>query len=150
MRAWQRLDRYDPRWRFSTWLFTVAARRAVSLHRQQRRRATEDLPDDMDSGELEPGQQSSRREQRENLWDLAARVLSRDQLSALWLRYAEDLSPGEIGEVLGRGASSTRVVLYRARQVLARHLPAPLAEDGPSPAAPARTGLSPAPLPRTL
>ncbi|MEE8146382.1 MAG: sigma-70 family RNA polymerase sigma factor, partial [Longimicrobiales bacterium] len=30
VRAWQRIRRYDPRWRFSTWLFTIAHRLAVT------------------------------------------------------------------------------------------------------------------------
>ena len=30
VRAWQRIDQYDPRWQFSTWLFTIANRLAIT------------------------------------------------------------------------------------------------------------------------
>src|SRR5262249_49655709 len=36
VRAWERIGSYDRRWRFSTWLFTIASRMAVSHYRRQR------------------------------------------------------------------------------------------------------------------
>ena len=61
-------------------------------------------------------------EERSRVWELAERVLTEDQRSALWLRYAEDLSVQEIAEVLGRRATTVRVLMFRARQKLAEHL----------------------------
>lgn len=122
LRAWQAIERYDDRWRFTTWLYTIARRQAASLHRSSVRRRTVRVPDEFDSGEPDPISASAAAEQRSNLWDLASRVLSNDQRAALWLRYAEDMEPREIARVLGKGAGQLRVTLFRARRILARHL----------------------------
>ena len=36
LRAWQRIHRYDSRWKFSTWLFTIGKRLTVSRYRRAR------------------------------------------------------------------------------------------------------------------
>ena len=69
------------------------------------------------------------REVGERLWDLAARILTREQHEALWLRYVEELDAAEIGRVLGRRPGAVRVLLYRARGELARRLDPELAEE---------------------
>ncbi|MBY0262699.1 MAG: hypothetical protein K2Q20_10170, partial [Phycisphaerales bacterium] len=62
------------------------------------------------------------------IWGLVDRTLSREQASAVWLRYAEDLTPTQIARVLGRTPVGVRVMLMRA---LAR-VRAELAKDGRS------------------
>ena len=64
----------------------------------------------------------SRREETSRVWRLAADILTRDQRSALWLRYAEDLTPKEIGRILGRHPGTVRVLLFRARERLTARL----------------------------
>jgi RNA polymerase sigma-70 factor (ECF subfamily) len=134
VRAWQKLDTYDPRWSFSTWLFTLARRLAAT-----RTRSTRPSPKGHDaldglSVHADPGRALTETEERANLWSIADRVLESDQRSALWLRYAEDLSVAEIAEVLGRSSVSVRVLLFRARGKLAQFLaPSPLE---PRPATP--------------
>lgn len=126
LRAWSQIDRYDERWRFSTWLYTIASRaasdhvRSVSASRRRERERGHErsaLSDD-------PSESVVRREgahrSRERIWDLAARLLSPEQHTALWLRYAEDMSIQEIASVLSRTSVSTRVILFRAREALAQ------------------------------
>jgi RNA polymerase sigma-70 factor (ECF subfamily) len=133
VRAWRKIASYDPRWSFSTWLFTLARRLAATRERTRRPRA--DGGDALDgvSRELDPSRALSTLEESTNLWSIVDRVLDRDQRSALWLRYAEDSSVAEIAEVLGRSAVSVRVMLYRARARLARHLEASRGERRASP-----------------
>ena len=122
IRAWEKIKRYDPKWRFSTWLFTIAARLAVSHHRK--RRAGPRWADQVDVGvDIGPG--ADRAEDRMNgarLWKMAERVLGHEQHTALWLRYAEDMNIGEIAKVLGKSQVGVRVMLFRARQVLAQQV----------------------------
>ena len=122
LRAWQQLGRYSSRWRFSTWLFTLGKRITASRYRKLRR----DIPggDPPESADLasEPSQLASEREECANLWDTAARVLSVEQRSAVWLRYVEGLSVREIGRVLSRRETTVRVILFRARERLAKGL----------------------------
>ena len=120
LRAWTKLDRYDSRWRFSTWLFTIAKRLAVSRARVRRPDVLQDevlanLPDEND-----PVESAANREESTNVWRLAAELLSGDQRSALWLRYAEGLSNQEIARILGKKRVTVRVLLFRARETLAK------------------------------
>ena len=72
--------------------------------------------------ESDPGAAAVAAEERDNLWSLAAEVLSSDQRSALWLRYGEGLEPAEIARILAKRPSTVRVLLFRARERLANHM----------------------------
>lgn len=122
VRAWERIDRYDDRWRFSTWLFTIGSRLAVSRHRSKRRTRSTDQLDLRQAALEDPVDAAERRESRSPTWELAARVLTESQHTALWLRYAEGLSIREIAHVMGKSQVSVRVTLFRARDQLAAHI----------------------------
>jgi RNA polymerase sigma-70 factor (ECF subfamily) len=122
VRAWRNLHRYDETWRFSTWLYTIARREAVSFHRRRRTTAATGPENVAFDPRPEPIASLCAEEGRGALWGLARRVLSGEQFDALWLRYAEDLTPREIAAVSQKDASAVRVQLFRARKVLARHL----------------------------
>ena len=81
LKAYRSLDRYDESWRFSTWLFTIASRTAVSHHRRKR-------PDVVQSEVQTPAcdRAIETREQRDSLWAAAAQ-LPEGQYRALWLKY---------------------------------------------------------------
>ena len=125
VKAWQHLGRYKPRWQFSTWLFTIGGRAAVSHLRGARRRSaaplTGDPPAPAVSGSGDPARRLSDRQECRRLWDLADEVLSEAQRSALWLRYAEELPVNEIARILAKTPVGIRVILFRARQALAAH-----------------------------
>jgi len=128
LKAWRNIARYDPRWRFSTWLYTLAKRLAISRQRAAKPalagiEALRTIPVDED-----PSRIASAREEHANLWALAARVLSVEQRSALWLRYSDDLEIAEIARILGRRKVTVRVILFRAREKLATRLRSARAE----------------------
>lgn len=112
--AWRYLGSYRPRWRFSTWLYTIACRKA----------AAKPPPDFGTEPAPVPGPDESAcvAEQRENLWSSARKLLSGEQFSALWLYYGEDMETEEIGRILGRSVSWVKVNLHRGRQRLNSHL----------------------------
>lgn len=117
VRAWQRIGTYDPSRRFSVWLFTVAARVAASEWRKAKgSREWKSGKWKVESRNEEPCHE------RSDVWLIAERVLDPETVSALWLRYAAGLEPGEIGLVLGRTGVGVRVMLHRARKKLANHL----------------------------
>jgi len=119
LRAYRHIDRYDPTRRFSTWLFAIG-KNVASNHRAAHLRRT-DL-------EQRGGRESETvavqvavgpaARAADDLWRTAQRLLSGEAYRALWLRYAEDLSVGEIARELGRTAVSTKVMLFRARRKL--------------------------------
>jgi RNA polymerase sigma-70 factor (ECF subfamily) len=126
LRAWQKIGRYDARWRFSTWLYTLAKRLAVSRARASgRRREQQDggfVGTEQAPLEADPSVAASRSEESANLWSLAARILTENQRTALWLRYAEDRSIEDIARILRRRQVSVRGLLFRAREALAAYL----------------------------
>lgn len=115
--AYRYLHSYDPRWRFSTWLYRIAINNAVRMR----------SPDTTDVGELESEESDPlaaciAQSERENLWLAAKRLLGDEVYVAMWLRYVEDMSIADISRVLERSASWTKVSLLRGRRRLEAEL----------------------------
>ena len=111
-KAFRNIARFDTGCRFSTWLYTIAHRQAVSLFRGRRIPVT--AAAEAVDGSLGPEDLLVRSEETRDLWALASR-LPRQQYQAFWLRYAEDLSVAEIARVMKRPAVHVRVILHRGR-----------------------------------
>ncbi len=115
--AFRYLHSYDPRWRFSTWLYRIAIRNAARL-RSPEMIEIGDLRDE----ENDPLQQCIADSETDNLWVSAREVLNDEVYAAMWLRYAEDMSVNDISQALDRSASWTKVNLMRGRRVLETHM----------------------------
>lgn len=120
VRAWRRLETYNPDRRFSTWLFTIGVRLAVAHYRRRRPRSA--LAGEHADRRRDASAEAAARDSGSRLWRLAEETLTRDQFSALWLRYAEDAGVEEIARVLGKSRVGVRVMLFRARARLGRRL----------------------------
>lgn len=114
------LSSYQPRYRFSTWLFTIALRQ---LGRQRRHPSRSvDLLDSVASNQAGPEQHGIEMEHRLSLWQTAKMCLGEAQFTALWLFYIEDMSLAEIGKILKRPVSWVKVNLMRARRRMSKEL----------------------------
>ena len=111
--AYRYLHSYDPRWRFSTWLYRIAIRNAQKIRSQN----VIELGDLIDA-ESDPLLHCIAASETENLWVCARRLLNDDVFAAMWLRYAEDMSVNDISKALDRSASWTKVNLLRGRRAL--------------------------------
>jgi len=118
LRAYKNLHRYDRRWTFSAWLFTIARRVSINYCRRERPTANAEAVASAASDDAEPIEAMIVAEDRRRLWDAAAAVLSEEQMTALWLHYTEDMPLQEIALVLERSHTSVKVMLFRARQKL--------------------------------
>ena len=118
VKAYENINRYCDSWKFSTWLFTIAARLANSHFRRLR---SSRLIEDIESEDLQPGQMMVERESNECLWAMA-RDLSMNQYQALCLKYAQGMSIKEIAKVMSKSHVNVKVILYRARINLAKEL----------------------------
>ena len=119
VRAFQHFDRFDPQYRFSTWLFTIAIRLARDYTRSRSRRPQQVSLEGFDLPAKESNiAGSAQQEEVDNLWQTAQRILSEDQYIALWLRYGEDKSTVEIAKHMRRTRIGVRVLLHRARLAL--------------------------------
>ena len=115
--AYRYLHSYDPRWRFSTWLYRIAIRNAARLRG----------PDLVEIGDLrdeenDPLQRCIAESESDNLWLSARQLLNDEVFAAMWLRYAEDMSVNDISKTLDRSASWTKVNLMRGRRMLETHM----------------------------
>ena len=126
LRAYEKINLYNPTRKFTPWLFTIALRLAADHHRQRQRLPQTQTPGESASAVADPSptpaQQAIAQEQSTDLWALAAKYLKPDQWTALWLLYGEGHTVKEIAQALGRTAVSVRVLLFRARKTLAPHL----------------------------
>ena len=115
--AYRYLNSYDPRWRFSTWLYRIAINNVAKL----KPTGTEELGDLRDE-ESDPLAHCIVASDRENLWQCARRELSDEVYAAMWLRYVEDMSVNDISAILDRSVSWTKVNLLRGRRTLEAEL----------------------------
>jgi len=117
--AWRYLNTYNPRWRFSTWLYRIAIRNA-----QRRPAAAIEAQSEQMDERQDPLRDCIVQDEFENLWLTAKEVLSADAFTAMWLRYAEEMSTQEVSRALDRSNSWTKVTLMRARRKLSREMQA--------------------------
>jgi len=111
VKAYQNIGRYRESYRFSTWLFTIGTRLAVSHHRKKCVRLR---PVPAPHERSSPVEAASNRQRHDDLWTLA-RDLSGLQYQVLWLKYGQEMSIKEIARTMRRSQVSVKVLLYRAR-----------------------------------
>ncbi len=129
LQAYRHLRSYRSKWRFSTWLFTIAVRQAGRID------ASKGPGRDDQSGFLPeqtpvtPQEQYLGEEQRQSVWGQARRLLSDEQFTALWLFYGEEFEVAEIARALRRSSPWVKVNLHRARKRLQNVLPAAMPDE---------------------
>jgi RNA polymerase sigma-70 factor (ECF subfamily) len=119
-RAFLKLDAFDPRYRFSTWLYTIAIRIATDHNRGVRRRLAllethRTLFELRSSTSASSAAECEQREVTDRIWQVARASLGEPLYTAMWLRFAEDLSVAEIASVMRKTKVGVRVLLHRAR-----------------------------------
>lgn len=117
--AWRHLPGYRSRWRFSTWLYTIARRQASSSGP-----AWSELSHDLVDPSCGPDETAQSRQEQDNLWLLAHKLLPSDACAALWLYYGEARPTREIARILGRSTAWVKVSLHRSRKRLSEQLSA--------------------------
>jgi len=118
LKTYRNIDRFDMNYKFSTWLYTTAARLAISFYRKKR---VNDGLSIFNPAPPDPQEQATREEDAKNLWNIA-QTLQSNQYQALWLRCIEELSLEEIALVMKKNRVHVRVLLHRARLNLIKQL----------------------------
>lgn len=122
LKAWQQLDRYDPRYRFSTWLYRIGTNLAIDLLRSRSSRERvhkagfEHRLRLVGEGEA-TGTRADRHEADRILQQIVG-VLTPQQRSAFVLREMQGLETAEVGEILGCSATTVRNHVFQARKAL--------------------------------
>jgi RNA polymerase sigma-70 factor (ECF subfamily) len=118
LKAFKSIDRFDPERKFSTWLYTIATREAISHHRTNKKMKHNPSGTPSPPG---PEEVVIRKEKSQNIWELAT-TLPKKEYEALWLFYAEEMSIKDIARVTKKSPITVRVLLYRARVKLAERI----------------------------
>lgn len=125
IRAWTRLDGYDPAHKFSTWLLSITSnycidqirkRRALLLSIDEPMPAHPALMSEQESGPEAQVVESEQEVMVQNLLE----TLPDDYRQAVVLRYWYDMSYEEIAEVMETTVSAIKSRLFRARRQLAQ------------------------------
>lgn len=118
--AWRALRQWDPDRPFLPWLFAVCRSRLID---QVRRAPPPGRPADVESAhDATPARAYAAGEDARRLWAWMRGRLSERQHSALWLRYQENFSVAEAAAAMRLTATHVKVLLHRARAILAREL----------------------------
>lgn len=122
LKAWQQLDRYDPRWSFATWVYRIGTNVAIDLIRSRKSRERTHQAG-MEHrlrlvGESEPTSLKSEEREVSSVISELLPVLSPQQRAAFVLREIEDKDTGEVAEILGCTATTVRNHIFQARKTL--------------------------------
>jgi RNA polymerase sigma-70 factor, ECF subfamily len=124
IRAYAAIERFDPRFAISTWLYVIAERLALNLREAKARRPHVALDEHLTDAAASPAHQDDHADgaagPQGSLWAIAREELPERHFTALWLYYAEEQDMKQIAKVLGITALHARVIVHRARGRLAK------------------------------
>lgn len=120
LRAYDRLETFNPDYRFKTWLLTIANNLGVDTLR--RRREVVEFNQEVHSGSAGGADMAALESDRSQAVQEAIETLPETYGVPLILRYTEDMSYAEIAEVLDVSVAAVKSRLFRARNMLAEKL----------------------------
>lgn len=121
IKAFEAIDSLRAPQRLGSWLYQIAFRLIVD---EQRKKSAVSMAEsfEIEDKSSDPARIAQQREEKENLWSKAEQILSGDEFTAVWLKYAENEKVETIAEIMSRTPGSVRVLLFRARNKLLEHL----------------------------
>lgn len=129
IRVWNSAARYEPRAKFTTWLYTITRNLVFNEIRRRDRARSDSLDARIESSgdtfvdsSTARADESMLREELEAAIQSAMDALSPSQRMAIVLRRFEELSYEEIAAVMELSVSSVKSLLFRARNDLKEHL----------------------------
>ena len=130
LKVYRALDRYNPRYRFSTWLFRVAKNAAIDLLRKRRLKLVpmqrvgvygETREREFPSEERDPYQVLRNLERRDAI-GAAIDSLTDEYRELIQLRHFAEMTYEEIAEFKGMPLGTVKNKLFRGRRVLKARL----------------------------
>lgn len=115
LKAYEKLDRYDPTYKFFSWIYRIAVNEALNQLKQ--RKAHEPLDADHASAAATPAEAYERDDASERVGN-ALLALSPEDRALLILKHFQDFSYEEIAFVFDIPAKTAKSRLYTARQRL--------------------------------
>ncbi len=118
--AYRKLHRYNPKYAFTTWIYTIASRLAINHFRRKRPIEVEHADQATDTN---PRSDLIASEMARGIWSQAREFLPEGQFTALWHFYGEERNLAETADVMNKSVGSVKVLLHRARRKLAEEMP---------------------------
>jgi RNA polymerase sigma factor (sigma-70 family) len=126
-KAFEKLDKYQPDYAFSTWLFRVATNNSIDFIRKKKLHTTsihgmtdedgDEQPLQIKADVLNPEETSIKKQQTEEL-KLLIQSLPPRYRNLITLRYFDELSYEEIAQQLDLPLGTVKAQLFRARYLL--------------------------------
>ena len=118
MKVAERLDEYDPRYRFFSWIYRIAVNEALNqLRRRDREEPLDDEVERAGPAGDDPEAKASEAERDGKVRDAVMRMSANDR-TVLMLRHFSELSYQEIADVLDVDEKTVKSRLFEARQRL--------------------------------
>lgn len=126
LKIWTHRGQWEPgRAKFSTWLYRVVTNRCIDLRRRPRTDNVDAVPEPMDG--TPDAFNTMQRDEVTKLLETAMQRLPEQQRVAVILSYHQNMSNGEIAEVMSTTVAAVESLLKRGRQqlreILRRHEP---------------------------
>ena len=125
VKAWERLDTYDPSRPFKSWIARVAGNAAIDRHRSNARRpATTELAEieDAVAGTGPDPATATIGDERQRYLLGRLKELPEHYREVIVLRFLEDQSYDEIAETLGIPLGSVKTRIFRGRELLKQRI----------------------------
>jgi RNA polymerase sigma-70 factor, ECF subfamily len=126
IRVWKHLPAYDPRAKFTTWLYTITVHLASDMLRSKTRRrrwllAPETADGQDPSGATEEEKNIVNRDLAANIKALAGKLPPKQQMVFV-LRDLQDLTVDEVAQILSMSTSAVKANLCYARRYIKTHM----------------------------
>lgn len=122
IKAFRNIRRFESRSSLFTWLYRIATNEALSFRKVMMRKATQPLPE---SGMILAGGQVSHSDSEEQMLeklDAALKSLPERQRQVFEMRYYDELSYEDIGELLGLSAGALKASYHHAAKKVEHYL----------------------------
>lgn len=113
IQIWRSLDRYDDKYKLSTWLYRIALNVSISFYRKNARRQENTFSWDVQLQQI-PEIENREKQEQLNLLEQFIKELN-DIDKALMLLYLEDKSYAEMAEILGISQSNVGTKISRIK-----------------------------------
>lgn len=129
VRVWKSAPRYEPKAKFTTWLFTITRNLVFNEVRRRKRKPAVSIEEreeefhvvEADTSVISPDQVALHSELEEAINDAIAQLPEKQRMAVILRRY-EEMPYEEIGDVLDLTIPAVKSLLFRARTQLKENL----------------------------